>query len=410
MKIAVWHNLPSGGGKRALYHHVKGLVERGHLIESWCPPTADQSYLPLGNLVSEHIVPLKVTPPARKLSARIRATLDPVAPSLGAMDEHCRACAKQIEEGSFDVLFANSCWMFGTTAIARFVSAPGVLYLQEPFRRLYEAMPNSPWAALPAFGWKHFSLRQAALRLKDARLCAGRRLLVREEINNAKAYRRILVNSVFSRESVARAYGIDSKVCYLGVDAHRFPWSDAPRKKQVISVGILGYAKGADRVIRALACISPEKRPSLLWIGNASDPKYREDVERLALEKGVSFVFREMVSDAELVRSLQESFASIYLARLEPFGYAPLEANCCGLPVIGIAEGGIRETVEDGVNGFLVQTTNPEEIAAALLKLIEQPDLAERMRQQARKIAEEKWAIDGATLRLERELSETGKP
>jgi len=35
MKIAVWHNLPSGGGKRALYHHVRGLVERGHRVESW---------------------------------------------------------------------------------------------------------------------------------------------------------------------------------------------------------------------------------------------------------------------------------------------------------------------------------------------------------------------------------------
>jgi hypothetical protein len=30
MKIAVWQNLPSGGGKRALYYHVRGLVELGH--------------------------------------------------------------------------------------------------------------------------------------------------------------------------------------------------------------------------------------------------------------------------------------------------------------------------------------------------------------------------------------------
>jgi len=33
LKIAVWHNLPSGGGKRALYQHVKGLVDRGHDLE-----------------------------------------------------------------------------------------------------------------------------------------------------------------------------------------------------------------------------------------------------------------------------------------------------------------------------------------------------------------------------------------
>src|SRR5229473_8596052 len=57
MKIAVWHNLPSGGGKRALYYHVRGLVERGHTVESWCPPTADVSYLPLRELIPEHAVP-----------------------------------------------------------------------------------------------------------------------------------------------------------------------------------------------------------------------------------------------------------------------------------------------------------------------------------------------------------------
>lgn len=32
MKVAIWHNLPSGGGKRALYLHTRGLVERGHVV------------------------------------------------------------------------------------------------------------------------------------------------------------------------------------------------------------------------------------------------------------------------------------------------------------------------------------------------------------------------------------------
>jgi len=58
LRIAVWHNLPTGGGKRALYCHVRGLVERGHTVEAWCPPTADQAHLPLSALIPEHIVPL----------------------------------------------------------------------------------------------------------------------------------------------------------------------------------------------------------------------------------------------------------------------------------------------------------------------------------------------------------------
>ena len=37
MRIAVWHNLLSGGAKRALHDHVRGLVMRGHHVESWSP-------------------------------------------------------------------------------------------------------------------------------------------------------------------------------------------------------------------------------------------------------------------------------------------------------------------------------------------------------------------------------------
>src|SRR5262245_43194933 len=59
MRIAVWHNLPSGGGKRALYNLVRGLAARGHEITAWCPPTADPDYLPLNSIVHEKVLPLE---------------------------------------------------------------------------------------------------------------------------------------------------------------------------------------------------------------------------------------------------------------------------------------------------------------------------------------------------------------
>jgi hypothetical protein len=51
-------NLPSGGGKRLLYDHAHRLVERGHTVEAWCPPTADRSYRPLDKLITEYAVDL----------------------------------------------------------------------------------------------------------------------------------------------------------------------------------------------------------------------------------------------------------------------------------------------------------------------------------------------------------------
>ena len=157
MRIAVWHNLPSGGGKRALYYHIRGLLERGHTVKVWCPSTADQRYLPLGDLVVEHVLPLDVgaqragkgwVSEARALSRKVR--------TLKAMDEHCQRAAEEISHGGFDMLFANACMFFRAPPIGRYVTIPRVLYLQEPYRWLYEALPRLPWiapAAAPSGRW-----------------------------------------------------------------------------------------------------------------------------------------------------------------------------------------------------------------------------------------------------------------
>src|SRR5713226_6878442 len=106
MRIAVWHNLPRGGGKRALYDQVRGLVERGHEVESWCPPTADQHHLPLKQLIREHIVPLKLSfDPAPNFLMKLRPIHWNTALKLHALNDHSRKCAEQMTAGGFDLLF-----------------------------------------------------------------------------------------------------------------------------------------------------------------------------------------------------------------------------------------------------------------------------------------------------------------
>src|SRR3954470_12994058 len=141
MRIAVWHNLPSGGGKRALYYHVRGLVEKGHLVEAWCPSTSNRTYLPLSNLIREHVLPIKI-PDRNKFMARM-----PLLPEFQgdqlrqarALDEHCQRCAEEINRRDFDILFANSSVIHAVSSIGRHVKTKKVLYLQEPNRSLYEA-------------------------------------------------------------------------------------------------------------------------------------------------------------------------------------------------------------------------------------------------------------------------------
>lgn len=401
MRIAVWHNLPSGGGKRALYDHVSGLVARGHHVESWCPPSADQKFLPIGDLVLEHIIPLDTFERRswRKFAARLSGGGTLIPARLKALDRHSQRCAQEMDRGSFDVVLAGSSTLFHVTSLGRYVRGPALLYLQEPYRPFYEAMPRLPWPALDCP--EGFQLSAVRDRLYDAVLVHGLRIQAREELAGVQAYDRVLVNSYFSRESMLRAYGIDAAVCYLGVDTERYKDMGLARKKIVMGIGAFVSNKRVEVIIEAVAQIRPP-RPALAWIGNLEDPHYLRQLVELAERRGVVFTPYRNISHQEVVRVLNEAAVMAYAPRLEPFGYAPLEAAACGLPVVARAEGGVRETVIDGETGFLVDNDN--ELHLALERILDDDGLARRMGAAARRRVESTWSLSAATDRLESHL------
>jgi len=93
----------------------------------------------------------------------------------------------------------------------------------------------------------------------------------------------------------------------------------------------------------------------------------------------------------------------LYAPRLEPFGMAPLEGNACGLPVIAVAEGGIRETIVDGVNGLLVDA-DPEAMANAIRPLLDDDHHARALGEAGVRLVNERWSLDAAERRLEEHL------
>ena len=318
------------------------------------------------------------------------------------MDDHCRSCAVAISTGGFDILLANSCMFFRATAIGRFVRIPKVIYQGEPYRALYEAQPRLPWLAPPpsqhpvmSLGW----LREKAL---DRRTLHNIRVQGGEELRNVAAFDRILVNSLFSRESMLRAYGLDAEVCYLGTDVARFAQQGRRREHSVIGLGSYVPEKNLRLVIEALALL-PASRPELIWIGNVDYHNTLADMTALAASRGVPFTPHLRISDEELVGLLNRASALVYAPRLEPFGLAPIEAGACGLPVIAVAEGGVRETVIDGETGLLVENT-PRAMADAIARLLDDPALVHRLGAAGRANAERRWSLDAATDRIEQAL------
>jgi glycosyltransferase involved in cell wall biosynthesis len=399
MRVAVWHDLPSGGGKRALHDHVAGLLELGHEIKAWCPPTADREFLPLGQLVTECVVPMARHDdgaPKRWLN-RLSKGATGIFARLQAIDAHARACVGAMEDWGCDVVLAASSQNVAVSPIGRYATRPVVLYLQEPSRPVYEALPRLPWAALP----RGFGPVQMAKRLRDTSVTRALRVFVREELTSLQAYDRVLANSYFSRESILRAYGVEARVCYLGVDTVHFEDRRLQRRQLVVGIGAFSPHKRVDVVIEAVAAL-PAPRPALTWIGNVAEAEYLRSLNALAARHAVSFTPLVSVPDAQIVDILNEAAVMAYAPRLEPFGYAPLEAGACGVPVVAKAEGGIRESVVDGETGLLVD--NDAGLAPALASVLTNPALARRLGAAARQRMESLWSLPSAVKRLESHL------
>jgi glycosyltransferase involved in cell wall biosynthesis len=332
MRIAVWHNLGSGGAHRAMSDQVHGLMARGHEVAVWSPPAA----APLQPPANEQRVPLaerrKTTLPGR------------VADVLRGKDRlyerhlaHAQACANAINDGKFDVLLAHPCVEQYAPCIGGLVDCPSVLYLQEPNRHLFEFGDRSFIGCLE--GGRGLKPRLARhLAVVEASEQA------RREAVNARCYARVLTNSYFSCESITRAYGLTAWMARLGVDLCRFPHVERHRPvERAISVGALVPGKGVDFIIRAVAASAGVRQ--LTWVANFAHRDFATRMHHLAAGLGVDFTLRLQVSDAELVQELHASDVFLFAATLEPLGLAPLEGAATGLPVVAVNEAGPRESL-----------------------------------------------------------------
>lgn len=74
--------------------------------------------------------------------------------------------------------------------------------------------------------------------------------------------------------------------------------------------------------------------------------------------------------DQELLQLIQEATATIYIPVDEDFGMSPVESMSCGTPVIGVNDGGLKETILDGKTGILIDPKcMPEDIISAVKKI-----------------------------------------
>ena len=222
-------------------------------------------------------------------------------------------------------------------------------------------------------------------------------------MRNAFAFTKVVCNSLYSRESILRAYGLDAEVCYLGLDETHFtPDENAHRRPFFLSVGGAALEKNAAFVIRALG-LREDKSWPLVWVANMADDGYVSELQELANAVGITLDLRRDVSDRELVQLYRTAGLFLYAPRLEPFGLAPLEAAACGLVTVAVAEAGTGETIAEGQNGFLV-AADEALFAQKIDDLLANQARLKELAPVARETVVRDWGMQQAVERLENVL------
>lgn len=129
------------------------------------------------------------------------------------------------------------------------------------------------------------------------------------------------------------------------------------RDSYYISFSKLSTLKRVDQVVEAFREM-PDKK--LLVIHGENDPQKDEITGMAKNHHNIAFLILE--DNNELPRYIARAIATIFIAKNEDFGMVALESMACGVPVIGVDEGGIKETVVDGKTGILIPSEANKEV------------------------------------------------
>ncbi|MHB8598895.1 MAG: glycosyltransferase family 4 protein [Ktedonobacteraceae bacterium] len=161
----------------------------------------------------------------------------------------------------------------------------------------------------------------------------------------------------------------------------------------VLGVGTLEPRKNHINLIKAFYTAQKKKNgPVMLAIAGGKGWLYEETqqlVQELKLEKKVRFLGR--VSDLELVTLYSMADVFAFPSFFEGFGVPPIEAMACGAPVITSNTSSLPEVVGDAA--LLIDPHKPDELAHTILRLLENPQLQEELRQKGYERAKQyTWA------------------
>jgi glycosyltransferase involved in cell wall biosynthesis len=368
LRFAVYHDLPrAGGAPTVLAEVIKRLPQHDWAL--YTPATVEgEDLIGLNTLFGSRTV--RSLPGGSGVIGQYRRML--TLPVSG------RRLAREIDSGQHDAVLALPSVLVQAPEILPYLHTRSVYYAPEPLRAAYD-VPLS-------------------LRARVSPYTRSRR---RQDRRNIHAATVVMTHSQYTAARLCDIYHLQASVVPLGVDADRLRPAEAPRRREVLSVGALDPVKGHSFVIDAVAAMR-DPLPRVTVIGDRGDDGPR--LQARAQSLGVELEILHAVPFEAVTERYQHAAVVACAAHGEPFGLSPLEAMATATPVVAVDEGGYRETVQDGIDGL----RTPREVsafAAALARVIDDPQLAARLGAAGRLAAQTRWSWQRTAEDVERLLT-----
>lgn len=262
----------------------------------------------------------------------------------------------------YDIVHDNQCLSYGIWAISRRI--PTVATIHHPMtvdRKLAVQSVSSIWKKFKHIRWYSFIGMQKRV---------SRRLP------------KIITVSEFSRDDISRAYRIPKNkfdVVPNGINTELFyPLPHIPREpgRIIVTNSADTALKGLYYLLQAVEMVSKKRKVKLIVIGT---PKKNGGIVKLIKTLKIAHLvrFTGRISNEEFVREYAKASMAVVPSLYEGFGLPVGEAMACAVPVITTTGGALPEVAGDAAE--IVPPANPEAIADAIIRLMDDPKRAKAL-------------------------------
>jgi glycosyltransferase involved in cell wall biosynthesis len=165
----------------------------------------------------------------------------------------------------------------------------------------------------------------------------------------------------------------------------------------------LNRLKGIEYFLKAAVRVAALRNDArFLVVGDGVDPAYRHELEsfahRLRLQGRILFTgFR-----LDVPSILRESTVSVLPSLSEGLSNVLLESMAAGIPVVATRVGGNPEVVQEGVTGLLVPPCDDAALAGAIIRILQDPELARRFGAAGRQYVGDHFSLDRMVIETQR--------